>query len=159
MGSALLSFDNSLSTSQRHRTVHYQGGIFHFPVDSHDTAGQFAVMDVKASSPGGPPLHVHRNEDEFFYVIAGELRVLRGSEEMTLLPGESVFLPRNVPHTFRIVSNHAHILNYITPGGFEDYFRELGHPISDGCGTGQCRPITVPEMIRVAGTYGVTFLP
>jgi quercetin dioxygenase-like cupin family protein len=158
MGSALLSFDNRVAMSYWPRVFGYQGGTYTFHADSMDTGGKFALIEVNAVAGGEPPLHVHRNEDELFYVLEGQLRVRRGEEEFTVSKGESCFLPRNVPHTFKIVSGRAHVLLYLTPGGFEDYFRDLGQPVIEGQTSGGAK-LSVAEMIRVAGMYGVTFMP
>jgi quercetin dioxygenase-like cupin family protein len=160
MGSALLSFDNRLSDPRPARLVLFQGGLFTFQADSTDTAGQFALVEIEGCPGGEPPLHVHHNEDELFYMLEGELRVRRGDQELTLGPGESAFLPRGVRHTFKIPSRSARWLNYITPGGFESYFRELGHAISNrGEEDSPKPPAPLAEMMRVAGRYGITFLP
>jgi hypothetical protein len=79
-----------------------------------------------------------------------------------LQPGQSGFLPRHVPHTFKITSKRARFLIYITPGGFEGYFRDLGQraeKIDDPQDATGLINLDVPEMIRIAGHYGVKFLP
>ncbi len=101
-------------------------------------------------------MHVHRNEDELFYVVEGKLTIWRGDEEFVVGPGQSVFLPRGVPHTFKIMSEEARGLVYLTPGGFENYFREMGTPV----GSRQLPKIAdVSEIIRVTSRYGVTIMP
>jgi mannose-6-phosphate isomerase-like protein (cupin superfamily) len=59
-------------------------------------------------------------------VLEGELKVVRGREELTLQAGQSAFLPRHVAHTFKVVSPRVRFLNTITPGGFEQFFRDMG---------------------------------
>ena len=110
--------------------------------------------------PGGePPLHVHENEDEMFYVLEGRLQAYRDGEEMTLDAGDSAFLPRRVPHTFKIASNFARAIVYVTPGGFEGYFRDLGEPAGKLALPDYVPLVSIPEMVRVAKRYGVTILP
>src|ERR1700760_1291806 len=104
MGSALLSFENKSADSKRSRMVLYRGALLTFHADSTDTSGQFALMEAEGASGSEPPPHVHRNEDEMFYLLEGELKVMRGTEEITLCPGQSVFLPRGVMHTFKVIS-------------------------------------------------------
>jgi quercetin dioxygenase-like cupin family protein len=158
MGSALLSFEKQVAQPRPARLILYQGGLFTVHVDSTDTAGQFALLEVEGAPGGEPPLHVHKNEDEMFYVLEGQLKVRRGEEELTADAGDSVFLPRGVAHTFKILSKAARFLVYITPGGFESYFRELGHPV-DGMHAGKVEKVPIAEILRVAGRYGVTFMP
>ncbi|HVW86921.1 MAG TPA: cupin domain-containing protein [Bryobacteraceae bacterium] len=77
--------------------------------------------------PGAePPLHVHEREDETIYVLEGRIDVFLEGIWHDLVPGESIFMPRGVPHTFRIRSSEARAVTVITPGGFESCFRALG---------------------------------
>ena len=160
MGSALLSFENKPANARPARTLRFRGGLFTFHVDSSDTSGQFALVEAEGGPGAEPPPHIHRNEDELFYVLEGTLKVLRGNQEITLGPGESGFLPRNVMHTFKIMSAHARFLVYITPGGFENYFRDLGQCV-DEYGASQASEQSIPtaDLIRVAGRYSITFMP
>jgi quercetin dioxygenase-like cupin family protein len=160
MGSALLSFENQAASSRLDRSILWHGGLITFHADSSDTAGQFALLEMEGGPGAEPPPHVHRNEDELFYVLEGKLKVLRGNEEITLESGQSAFLPRNVVHTFRVVSTHVRFLVYITPGGFENYFRDLGAPVGAARGAKNLEePIAIAEMVRVAGRYSITFMP
>jgi quercetin dioxygenase-like cupin family protein len=166
MATAIFSIDNNpaspnnISGSARARQLRFRGGLFKIHADSTDTAGQFALVEMRGATGGEPPIHVHHNEDELFYVLEGQLKVLRGNEELTLNAGESAFLPRNVPHTFKIASGYARFLNYITPGGFEDYFRDLGQPVDENGNTEEpSRFVSTAELIRIAGRYSITFMP
>jgi quercetin dioxygenase-like cupin family protein len=160
MGTALLSFENNAADKKPARSINFRGGLMTIHADSSDTAGQFAMLEMLASTGAEPPLHVHRNEDEFFLVLEGQLRVLRGNEELTLEAGQSAFLPRNVPHTFKIVSSHVRFLNCITPGGFEQFFRDMGQPLNpDGTIQRPEKQCSIEEMIRVSGRYACTLMP
>jgi quercetin dioxygenase-like cupin family protein len=160
MSTTLLPFEAKAAQTNPPRSVNFRGGIITIHADSSATAGQFALVEIAGSGGGEPPVHVHRNEDEFFLVLEGQLKVLRGKEELTLRAGESAFLPRNVAHTFKVVSEHARFLNCITPGGFEQFFRDLGQPLNaDGTPQGPEKPFSIPEMISASGCYGVTFMP
>ena len=159
MATALLSFGNTLSDSRPDCSLWYMGGLITIHADSQDTNGQFALLEAKSVPGGEPPLHVHTQEDELFYVLEGKLKVYRGEEELILHPGESGFLPRHIPHTFKVLSSHARALVYITPGGFEDYFRELGEPVAEVASPKLKAFPTKEEVLSVAGRYGITFLP
>jgi hypothetical protein len=72
------------------------------------------------------PLHVHRNEDELFYVLEGQHVYRVGDDEYAVGPGGLVFAPRGVPHSQRrVVPGEGRQLVVTTPGGFEGFFREL----------------------------------
>ena len=157
MASALLipnqtPFDAAPVCSRGIRSFFYLGGSFTIHADSQDTNGAFALVEVSGSTGGEPPLHVHSREDEMFYVLEGELTVQRGFESIVLGPGQSAFLPRNVPHTFKITSGKARALVLVTPGGFEEYFRTLA---SDSA------PSSFPtreRMAEVAARHGINFI-
>jgi mannose-6-phosphate isomerase-like protein (cupin superfamily) len=87
--------------------------------------GQVAVIET-APAPGvGPPLH-HHDFDEAFYVLEGELAFRLRDEIVRAGPGELVFAPRGVPHTFANLSDApARQLIICTPAGFERYFARM----------------------------------
>jgi mannose-6-phosphate isomerase-like protein (cupin superfamily) len=87
------------------------------------TGGSLSVIETAIE--GGPPRHMHTREDESFYVLDGRLAVECGDERFDAAPGAFVFLPRNVPHTFRTVGGPATALVIATPGGLDEYFADL----------------------------------
>ena len=54
-----------------------------------------------------PPLHVHRRDDETFYVLEGELTLFVPGEQIVLGPGQAALAPRDVPHAYRVESDEA----------------------------------------------------
>ena len=71
----------------------------------------------------GPPLHIHHREDEILQVLEGTLRVVCGDLDTTLDAGGFAYLPRGVPHTFRVEGDEpARALALFTPGGAEQLF-------------------------------------
>ena len=71
----------------------------------------------------GPPLHVHHGEDEAIHVIDGEADFWLDGRTLRLRSGQGVFLPRSVPHCFRVAgARPARFLGMVTPGGFEGFF-------------------------------------
>ena len=79
----------------------------------------------------GSPLHVHHNEDEWFYVIEGELTFWVGGRVITAPAGSFVFGPRDIPHTFTVSSEQARFLLVVEPAGFEDFVRALSEPAAE----------------------------
>jgi uncharacterized RmlC-like cupin family protein len=73
----------------------------------------------------GPPLHVHANEDEGFYVCSGVLTAQFGGQRLELTAGEVVWLPRGIPHAFANTSDApTTIVSLVVPGGLSEMFRE-----------------------------------
>ena len=108
--------------------IWYGNGLFEFLVPSDATGGKITVF--RATMPEGfsPPRHIHTREDEVFLVLEGEARFDLDGELTVAGPGTSVFMPRGVPHTFRVLSPAAVMLGIMTPGAFEELFRNLGIP-------------------------------
>ena len=158
MATALLSFTNIPFDPHSNRSLSYMGGLITIHADSQDTNGQFALIEFNGVPGGEPPMHIHVNEDEMFYILEGKLKVYRGEEELILEAGESGFLPRNVPHTFEVLSSRARGLVYISPGGFENYFRELGEPVAEPASPKLKALPTPAEIMSVAKQYGITFV-
>lgn len=159
MATALLSLEQGFENPRLSRSIWYMGALMTFHADAVDTNGRFSLIEVTGGPGGEPPLHLHQNEDELCYVLEGKLKVFRGKEELVLRPGDSGFLPRKVPHTFKIMSSYVRCLMYLTPAGFEEYFRELGRPAENLAPPELVPPPDMSKLARVAGKYGVTFLP
>ena len=97
--------------------------------------GGLAALVVHDLAPRalGSPVHTHTREDEWSYVLSGEVGVQVGDETFTAGPGDLVLKPRSVPHAFwNPADEPARLLEVITPGGFEDYFAALGEAFAAG---------------------------
>jgi quercetin dioxygenase-like cupin family protein len=91
-----------------------------------DTGNQSAVIHVTAPKMSGPPLHRHSREDEWFYVLKGEITVEVDGRRATLGVGSSAFAPRGTVHRFQNFHDEAaELLLVVTPAGFERFFTEL----------------------------------
>jgi quercetin dioxygenase-like cupin family protein len=106
----------------------YGDSLFEFLVPSEETGGQIAIFRSTMPEGFSPPRHVHTREDEVFIVEDGDLSFDIDGRRQLAGPGTTVFMPRGVPHTFRVESNVARVLGVMTPGHFENLFRELGMP-------------------------------
>ena len=81
-------------------------------------------MDMPAGEM--PPLHVHHNEDEGFYVLGGELTLYLPGESVTLRAGDFLLAPRGVPHAYEVGPEGARTLVSSTPSGFERFVMAVG---------------------------------
>jgi len=90
-----------------------------------DTDGALAVFEQTGFTPnGGPPLHIHPNQDEWFFIIEGEYLFQVGEDKHTMKVGDLIFLPRNVPHAFVQITEKAKtIVSYLPAGKMEDFFK------------------------------------
>jgi putative tryptophan/tyrosine transport system substrate-binding protein len=91
------------------------------------TGGSFGVWRYTSVLGGGPPLHIHRAEDEFFYVLSGEFYFQLGDCHITRTPaGSFVFIPKDMVHTFQHIGPEpGMLLGSVHPGGFEGLFQGL----------------------------------
>ena len=102
-----------------------------FKIATADTGGNLFLIEHRNLMPGtGPALHLHNAQDEWFYVMEGEVRFQVGNERLALRSGESVLAPRRIPHTFSAAGAPAHMLIAFTPAGkMEQYFLDaVAHP-------------------------------
>jgi quercetin dioxygenase-like cupin family protein len=86
------------------------------------SADELGLVDM-VELPAGhmPPLHVHRNEDEGFYVLEGRITLYLPGRSIELGPGEFALAPRDVPHAYEVGDAPARCLTTSTPGGFERF--------------------------------------
>jgi quercetin dioxygenase-like cupin family protein len=101
-----------------------------FKVSTRDSSGGLFVIEHENLVKGGPPVHFHLYQDEFFYVMEGEVLFQVGSERTLLRSGESVLGPRMIPHGFSAVGEKpGRMLIAFTPAGkMEEFFRAIAIP-------------------------------
>ncbi|HMR82737.1 MAG TPA: cupin domain-containing protein [Niabella sp.] len=119
----------ALITTARYRS--YQGGYFQTLIVPEQTGNALALLELTLPKGAEPPSHIHTNEDEAFYVLDGEISVTVANNVTVLKQGEALFAPRNVPHSFKILTERATIMNLITPGALWNYFIAYSEPLSE----------------------------
>lgn len=128
------------------------GGLFSILLDSRTTDGQLTVGRFDVAKGEAPPFHLHTREDEVFLLLKGEALVWAGDERHELSEGGIVYLPRNIPHGYRITSERADLLLIATPAGMEEMFRHAGRDVTTP------RPadfeITQDKLAEAAGLVG-----
>ena len=89
-----------------------------FKVLPRETSDSLFVIEHKGLGHGGPPMHFHLHQDEWFYVMEGEVLFQVGGERKRLGAGESLLGPRGVPHGFVGVGEKpAHMIIAFSPAG------------------------------------------
>ena len=98
-----------------------------FIIRGEQTEGRFALLEhTIAPHALGAPVHTHTREDEYSYVLSGRMGAQIGDEFVDAGPGEFVVKPRGIPHAFwNAGDEETHLLELISPGGFEQYFVEM----------------------------------
>jgi len=90
------------------------------------SGGLFVIEHTHLRSGGGPSLHYHLHQEEWFYVIEGDVDFQVGDQRLHLHPGESVLAPRQIPHTFSCVSTTPGrlLIAFCPAGKMEAYFHD-----------------------------------
>jgi quercetin dioxygenase-like cupin family protein len=106
----------------------FLGSLVTIKSASETTDGRVAVLENYAPRGGGSPMHVHRREDEWFYVTEGEVTFWVGGQVIKAPAGAFVYGPRDIPHTFEVTSDEARFLLVAEPAGFEKFVRSVAEP-------------------------------
>lgn len=101
------------------------GDHYTFLVTGEESGGAYFAMEAVVAPGGGPPPHIHRREDETFYVLEGQVEFRLADTTVTGGPGDFVHVPRGVVHCFRNSGTDlARIVLTFTPAGIERFFEE-----------------------------------
>lgn len=127
--------------------------------DSKMTGGGYSAFEDFVLPGQGPPLHTHTKEDETMYVIEGELEVVLGDKTYTARPGDFAHMARGVPHRFKnLTDKPARMLLTYSPGGFEQWFLDIGTPVGELAEKPPAvTPTDIEKAIKAAEGYGVVF--
>lgn len=140
------------SNARPKRAVRWMGTQYSTTLTRTDSAGLLGIFESWVPAGEGPPLHVHHNEDEVLHVLEGQYEFWIDGTTTRRGPGSSIFLPRGVPHGFRVLGDKVgRNLTILTPGGFEGFFAEAA-----------ARDLAIPRDIaalaELGGLYGLEFL-
>lgn len=118
-----------------------------FMIDGGQTEGRFALLQhLMPGKALAAPLHVHTREDEYSFVLEGRVGAILDGQEVIAGPGDLVFKPRGQWHTFWNAGDApALVLELISPGGFEQAFREM-HALGEA--------LDPEKMTAIAARYG-----
>ena len=121
------------------------------------TGGALALIEAVVSPGMTAPWHVHHREDEMFYVLEGTVLFKCGDELFQAEAGSFVFLPRDIPHSYKnIGETNARWLILTTPAGIERFFMEIGTPaLEDGISP---QPLDMAKAAAAGAKYGQEIL-
>ena len=129
-----------------------------FKATAASTGGSFGLWEALAAPGDSPPLHIHHYDDESFFMLEGRMTVRCGTHTYEAGPGAFVFLPRGVPHTFRIDgTSPARFLGWLTPGGGEQFFADAGRPAA-GPGLPPETPPDIESLKRAGARHGLEII-
>ena len=129
-------------------------------LDGAVTDQKYTVMEATLPPNGGPPPHLHHNEDETMLVLSGEITFFLGDTIKVLKTGDFIFAPRGIAHHFKNTgTEEAILLETASPAGVELFFEAAGHPLPDR--NASPLPFTaedIAHMIAVAPSFGIEIL-
>lgn len=131
------------------------GGVYRIVATAAETSGGIFAFEAYEPPGGGPPLHVHATEEEFFLVLEGEVSFYIGGTVVSRTAGGSAFVPRGTPHCFRNTSDApARLLVLFTPGTIEGFF-DYGLPIDGAVPSDE---VLIEKLAELGPRYGLTLL-
>jgi quercetin dioxygenase-like cupin family protein len=127
-----------------------------FKISGEQTGGAFSVVEHPIEPGRLVPPHLHTREDEFSYVLEGEIGVRIGDEVVLATPGCYVFKPRGIPHTFwNAGPQMGRLIEIIAPAGFEQWFLEVAELFRTGADFSQIEALGV----RYGGRSHLEWVP
>ncbi len=137
------------------------GDIYRFLVTGEQTGGAFALAEARVLPGGGPPPHLHRREDESFYIIEGEITFTVEGRRILAKEGSFIQAPRGVPHAFKNEgATAARMLIFVAPSGFERFMAELARPVpSFDSAPFPVTPAEIEKLLALAPKHGIEILP
>jgi quercetin dioxygenase-like cupin family protein len=136
--------------------VWWKTGRIKVKATAEQTGGRFSQVETVDPRGTAPPLHVHHNEEETFYVLEGEVSVFVEGERIDLAEGDYALVPRGLAHGYVVRSERARMLVTFSPAGFEAAFVDLGVDVAE---VGEQPPVEtvlppVEEIVRAFAPYG-----
>jgi quercetin dioxygenase-like cupin family protein len=131
------------------------GGVYRIVATASETGNTHFAFEAIEPPGGGPPLHTHASEEEFFHVLEGEITFWVDGRVLRVNEGGSAFVPRGVPHCFKNCSTRdARMLVLFTPGEVEGFF-DYGLPVN-----GQRPPDDrlIARILELAPRFGIEVL-
>ena len=119
---------------QQGETVSVVGDTYRIVISGEQTNGRYAVIDMLIPPGGGPGPHAHKDIEEMFYVLDGEVEFKKEGGKFLARSGAFVNIPLGGDvHSFRNESAQvAHLLCTVIPAGLESFFKAIGRPVTKG---------------------------
>lgn len=130
-------------------------------ISAAQTGGNFSLIEVLIPAGADSGLHQHLHEDQTIHLLSGTLEVTIGDQQVTLVAGDSLFAPRNIPHRLQNPANNkARLFMINTPGKFDRLVSTVGVPVDNVEETLEGAPseLYVRRFYETASAFGISFL-
>ena len=140
------------------QAVWFLGTLGIVKATDEQTGGAFGLIDNVLPAGFASPYHTHRNEDESYYVVEGEMTFYVGEERVKAGAGAFVYGPRGLPHGFEVEGTApARILLQNYPAGFEGFPVEVGEPAEE-LTIPPAEPPDMQRLMAIAAKYDIEIL-
>jgi mannose-6-phosphate isomerase-like protein (cupin superfamily) len=129
------------------RAIWHLDALLIFKALTAETNGLFWAFEGLADARMAVPLHAHTREDEFWYVLEGDVAFTANGQTQLVGPGSFVYVPRDTPHTFQVVSERARWFGVGISGQFDQWFFETGEPAQSRTLPPPMSPPDVPALV------------
>ena len=136
------------------RAFWFAGALMVTKASGEDSEGAFALLDQTVPGGYAAPRHVHKDEDEAWYLLDGEATFYCGDRSFSASRHSFVFLPKGVEHTFKVGPQRARMLTLSAPASFADFVEAAGEPAPELT----LPPPSPPDpaaLAEVAGRFGI----
>ena len=107
------------------------GGVMSILLDGDKTNEQLGMVRTRGRGGAAAPVHIHDHEDEVFLILEGSGIFWVGDQRHEVSSGGVTFLPRGLPHAYRVTSDYVDLITLCTPAGIERFFRAAGWDLSE----------------------------
>ncbi len=148
----------TILSEQEQQAVWFLGALVRVRTHGSTTGGTLAVLEHNGQRGYSSPLHRHRDDEETFIVLDGELRVEVDGVTQAAGAGAAAMLPRGLAHSFVVTSHEARFLTIHTPAGFEEFAARAGEPAVSFDVPPNMPPPDPAELAAMAADYGIEIL-
>ncbi|MFB2981377.1 quercetin 2,3-dioxygenase [Microseira sp. BLCC-F43] len=137
------------------------GDLYTFKATSEDTNQAYGLIEIVMQPNSAVPPHIHTRENESFYIQEGEMEFQLGEQTIVATPGTFVHSSKGQRHSFRnIGAKPAKFLCWLTPGGLEKFFIEVGTTVSaENLTPPAVTSADIEKLIATASKYGLEIIP
>ena len=138
------------------------GDIYTLLATTAETGGDYIALEALEPPDGGPPLHIHHNQVETFYILEGEMEMTLGDQVYEAKAGDYVHVSKGTPHRFlnRSQTTAKMIFTFVPAGDIEEFFRESFKETTDR--DAPLEPLTdafIQRMLESANRHDIEILP
>jgi mannose-6-phosphate isomerase-like protein (cupin superfamily) len=146
------------ATTSAARSVWFLGNLATIHLSGEETNNRFSLVEMLTPHGEQPPLHVHREDDEGFYVIDGEVTLWYGDRRLDLTSGDFALAPHGIPHTYRVESEAgARMLVTSSTADFDRFVADVGEPAAEMRLPDRAAP-DIDRLAAIAAEHGIDIL-